>query len=429
MQDNYLKKYYILLYIYAASFAVYSVSALFKLNMDSILRMPFLNIRYIDFIILYIALSALKDLFTGKYSLQKNAVNKFIILFVLYEIYLLIKSLSFQDQDFVSVFAIFLSSISILSLFDLSNKKISFENIKPIIIFASIASLILFFDVMIRLFGLRFGYSYQAFQGRIELDVGSYEKSISNTCLASIVFIYSVNLKVFKIKKIYKYFLLLGIISLIITTIIAFGRGILFTWVVLLFYYAIEGNIKARIKRIITGFLFVIFITSSLGGILTTLGYNPLEKITNLLEFTLNYEDPGWDKGRGRAREKALNYWEENPILGNGYYNSFNNYLELPHNFFVSSLATRGIMGTSIITIIIVICYRNSIKLWKLTKNLKSEEKITIHSLIVSAWLWLIPLMTQEIFAERYSTSVQFVYLGLIQGLYNYYKEKKVELD
>lgn len=424
-----LKKYYLLLYVYAFSFLMYSVSALFKLNMNTILRIPFTNIRYIDLIIAIIILNFLINLFVRQKKIKFNYLQILIFVFLVNEIIIFIQTLGMHNQDFNSIFAIFISSLSIFFIIDISSLKLSYKDIKPITVFAGIASIFLLFDNLVRLFGSNKGISYAAFKGRLELDVGEYVLTISGVCLYSVVTIYSFIYSKFEIKKKYKFFLILGVIAFIIQTVISFGRGYLAIWGILLFYFLIEGNLSNKIKNIILGIAITLGLSLLLSNTLTSLGYNPIEKLTDLVNYTLNYEDPAWEKGRDIARAGAIAYWEENPIFGQGYIDFYNNYLALPHNFFVTSLVTRGIFGTLILTLILIICYRNSIRLWKLTKNINPEQKTVIHCLIITAWIWIVPLMTQEIFIERYSTSAQFVYLGMIQGLYNYYINIKNEKE
>jgi len=44
--------------------------------------------------------------------------------------------------------------------------------------------------------------------------------------------------------------------------------------------------------------------------------------------------------------------------------------------------------------------------------------------LVITAFLWLVPALTQEIQTERYSSSIQYIFFGAIIKINDYYKRQ-----
>ena len=396
--------------------------------MDAALRIPIINLRYLDAAIILFFLVFLYDLFE-KFFLKKSEkltfLQKLIILYLIFEIFNFFRSLNVKGEDFNSTFGMLSISLIIIILFELSETKINVNNLSFLFNFLIIASIILSIDSIATLLGLTYGFSTVDSLGRVMLNPMGFKNVISNTTLFTIVISYSVKYYNLDLKKIQKYILIIGLIILSVFLVLSFHRGTLYVWIFSILYVVFEGKGSTRIKNIIIIIFVAIFLFSLIGDYLSVLGYNPLSKLEEIFQFSTDIYRPGWDKGRAWAQAQAIELWKDDIFFGKGYLNYFEYNAAAPHNFFITSLVTRGIIGTIIITTIISIAYYKSILLWKLTATFKIKDKTMIRSLIFASWLFLIGMMTQEAFNEKYTLSAQYIYWGLICGLYNFYSQEK----
>jgi O-antigen ligase len=228
---------------------------------------------------------------------------------------------------------------------------------------------------------------------------------------------------------------LVMLVYLFVSLVGAWHRGLLATWFIVIVFVVFQGSrlsFSGLGPRALKGALALCVVI--ILGYTVFEGYfsNATRTIEKLARFTVSIDQSGWDKGRLYVQAIAITKWKERPLFGYGY-EDLQRYLPLrasaAHNFFVTSLFHRGLVGTLLIVSIFVICYARSIKLWKLSKHLEPREALLNKILVLAAWLWIIPLMTQEVMWERYSTSIQYVYFGFIVGLVNYYERKAENLE
>jgi len=398
--------------------------------MDNLLRIPFLNIQYLDAVLLIFTVVFLKDLADRAFSKESkklSTIQVLILIYLILEIWNFFRSLGVRGEDFNSTFGMFLVSLSIILLFELSETTFESNNLKFLMNFVIFASIILSIDSIATLLGLTYGFSFavEGYGGsRVMLDPTGFKNTVSNATLLTLVISYSVKYKNFDLSKTKRYILIGGLIILSIGLVLSFHRGTLYIWMLAICYVFFEGKGKSRMKNFFSIIIIAIFLFAFFGDYLTALGYNPLTSIIKTFRFSTDIYNPSWDKGRAWAQEQAIQLWKDDIFFGKGYLNYYEYNAALPHNFFITSLVTRGLIGTAIITSIIVIAYYKSILLWKLTSNMQIKEKSIIRSLIFASWLFIIGMMTQEAFNERYCLSAQYIYWGLIYGLYNYYSKK-----
>ena len=183
----------------------------------------------------------------------------------------------------------------------------------------------------------------------------------------------------------------------------------------------------SHVFRKILGMALLICICYFLfGNILREKGYDPIEKLTETAQFAIDVNNADWGKGRSIPREYAIDTWKKQIWTGVGYTNLY--YYGMPegiataHNFIITSLFHRGVVGTFIYLFILFLLFRNSIKLWRMLRKENSNENDMFKLLIIASFFWLIPFWTQEVIWEKYSLSIQFMYLGIIT---NIYKQKK----
>jgi O-antigen ligase len=163
------------------------------------------------------------------------------------------------------------------------------------------------------------------------------------------------------------------------------------------------------------------------GKTLAQKGYDPIEKVTQIAEFALDKNNPDWDKGRSLSRKYALDAWEKNPWIGVGY-DDLSNY-GLPegwgtaHNFVITSIFHRGIIGTFLYLLILFLLYRDGVYYWITSRKEHSDESNVMKLLIIVTFSWLIVFWTQEIIWEKYAMALQLFFMGLIS---NYYKQPVV---
>lgn len=422
----------LILYIYALSYSTYFLSALFKFNMNEILRIPLLNIRYIDFSLLIIFFIFVKDLLNKQFSRGKKKLSFFqilILFYLIFELWNLYRSFGEFGNDFFSSFALFLSSLSIVSMFMLSESSIEANDLKFLINFIVFAGIVLSIDGISKFLGLSFGFSYAAEGGRVMFETTGFKNNILNSALFNLVLPFSIMYKNFDLNKKKRIILIISLLILAIAVVLAFARGDLYVWIFTIIFAVLQGETKSKFKNILVILFVGILLFTILSDYLNVLGYNPFTKLNETFEYSIDVNNPAWDKGRAVAQARALQKWKEDIFFGKGYVSYYYTNNISPHNFFITSLLIRGLIGTILLTIILIIAYSKSILLWRRIKYIGNKDKSFIKTLIFSSWLWLIPLMTQESFTERYSVSAQFIYLGIICGLNNFYSQKRDKLN
>ncbi len=265
---------------------------------------------------------------------------------------------------------------------------------------------------------------------RVGLQVIGSKESIYTYGLVNIVYAFGIYYIQKNINLWQKLILIVAILSVYISLVYAFRRGTLVSLGIITIYSIISSKkAKQGIVTLIGLFIMLGGCYLIFGDILRQKGYDPIEKITETAQFATDIHNPDWDKGRFRSQEIALNAWKKNIWAGAGYDELY--HYGLPedvataHNGIITSLFQGGIIGTLLMLSITLYFYINSFKLWNILIRVKSYEREVIKLLIVISVLWIIPFMTEEQLREKYSLSIQFLYLGLLNNIYLQIKKKK----
>jgi O-antigen ligase len=218
-----------------------------------------------------------------------------------------------------------------------------------------------------------------------------------------------------------------------LSLVFSFARGDLFTVFMISVIYIVVFS-KQVVQIFIQAFTLATLLVAFylvFGSTLRAKGYDPVEKIVETVTFALDVDNPDWDKGRSLSRAYATDSWNKHVWTGVGYDALYNHGGDLEigtaHNFIITSLFHRGIIGTSIYLLIVVLLFRNSIKLWFLLRRENSYENDMYKLLIISSFFWLVPFWNQEVIWEKYSLSIEFIYLGIITNVYLQKRKQQAE--
>jgi O-antigen ligase len=218
-----------------------------------------------------------------------------------------------------------------------------------------------------------------------------------------------------------------AVLSIYGSMAITFHRGTLFTVLVITLYFILSSGKVLKIVGSMAGIFVLVGVGYLLfGSTLASKGYDPIAKIMETAAFTADVSNPEWDKGRSISQGYAIAAWKKNFWLGAGYdellHYGLPQEIATAHNGFITSLFHRGVLGTTLLILIFVILFKTAVGLWRICKRGGTEDDDMAKLLVMSAFFWIIPFLTQEALWEKYSMSVQYVYLGLITNLY---KQKK----
>ncbi|MEJ7830183.1 MAG: O-antigen ligase family protein, partial [Segetibacter sp.] len=260
---------------------------------------------------------------------------------------------------------------------------------------------------------------------RVQLDVEGQKESIYTAVLLSFVYTFSLYFVQHESKLWEKGLFLSAILSIYLALITSFSRGDLVTIILISIIYVMVFSRKVTQAMIKVSTLMVMLVGFYLifGNILREKGYDPIEKISQTAEFAADVDNPGWDNGRSLSRSYALDAWGRNLWTGVGYDVLFHwglpEEVATAHNFIITSLFHRGIVGTLIYLLILFLLFQNSARLWFLLNKEDSFQNDILKLLIIASFFWLIPFWNQEVIWEKYSLSVQFMYFGLITNIYS----------
>jgi hypothetical protein len=422
-------KYSILFYIFLFVVIAASLASIIGINVQSIYRIPFINIRWIDVAIIVIVVSYFTRIQVREKLLSNN---RFIVnlcyVYLLYSIYQLAKS--WQMTDVNSQISHFICTLSIFIIIDLSTFKIDkkeiIQFIRKFAIYSSIALIVSNFVLLYSFISGKIIFTDSGI--RIALDITGKKESVYAEVIIGLVYnfgLYAIQNKSKNWEKL-KILFIVAVISIYVALVFSYARGILFmigasTGIYMLVFS--KNLVKALIQVFSLSLILVIFYFM-FGKTLGQKGYDPVEKITEIVKFTMDVKNPEWDKGRSISRKYATDAWKENFWTGNGYDDLYNHGLPptvaTAHNFVVTSLFHNGVIGTVIYLLIMILLFRNSVRLWRLLNTEDDYSRDTIKLLIISSFFWLILAMTQEAYWEKHSLSIEFLYLGLIT---NYYKQ------
>jgi len=436
LKNKSLFLYYFLISAYFFAVIATSVGSLLNINIQDFYRIPIIKIKIIDIAIIFILISFTSKIIRTK--IQINKINKilglFIILFVFFTLINLL--LTFGKIEFDAQIGFLLALLCVVIFYDfqqnLDIKKLS--RFVTFIVIASAFSLLIYnFNLLAGLY-TGTGIAIEKTGGGERLlfiNIGMKE-TIGTLPLISIVLFGTLNFSDLKIKYKNFYFIIMIIstLSLFISLIFSFHRGMLFT-ILLTFLYDLffyKGKFKSQIfvKIAIVSFLFLIVIYI-FENILYLKGFKPIQNLIDTFYYAIDIENPEWDKGRSISRALALQVWSNNLLIGIGlvYLDKYTGMYQLAtaHNFFITSLLHNGIIGTFLYVSIFLVVYYCLYKLFKVRNQLKIYNLSFIANLIIiSGITWLIPFLVQEVIFERYSLSFQYVILSISIFLYNFIK-------
>ncbi len=429
-----MRKYEVLIFVYLVSVVSSSIANFNGIDVQILYRVPFLNVRWIDVAILIIPLSIL---FTPtNYRKIKNDSIIFLCLAYLgFETFQLIRTWGVTDSSWQ--ISGFIATLCYIILIDLSILNISQQRIflflKYLIFWGTIALII---DNSYLIYSFFTGnVIFTDLAIRVDIDVLGAKETVSTAVLTPLV--YAFGLYFIKHENILwkKLIYLAAIFSILITLVLTIKRGELFTLalITIIYIFAFSSNAVQLMSKLF-GVVFLVFIFLLLfSNTLQKKDYDPVEKIIQIAEFSVDVDNPDWEKGRSIPIEFAISAWKKNRLIGVGYNDLYN--FGLPkgmgaaHNFIVASLFQRGIIGTGIYILILGILFGNSINLWFLLRREKSLQNDMFRILIVVSFFWLVPAMTQDVIWEKYSLSVLFIYLAIIRNIYIQRRELMMNKD
>jgi O-antigen ligase len=259
----------------------------------------------------------------------------------------------------------------------------------------------------------------------VNIDVMGTKETVSTVVLTPLVYLFGLHFIQVKTKPWEKIIYIGAILSIYATLVITFSRGNLLTILLLsILYIAIFGKkINHALSKTIGLCIILGVAYFLLAETFQKKGYDPLEKLIETAQFAIDVDNPDWDKGRSISREYATKVWENNYWTGAGYKSLY--FYGMPetiataHNFIITSLFHRGIIGTCIYLSILSILFLNCIKLWRLLNGTNDLENDIFKFLILTSFCWFIPFWQQEVIWEKYSLSIQFLYLGIITNIYS----------
>ncbi len=420
-----MAKYKFLAIVYLFSVSATAISSLSGLDIQSLYRVPFTSFRWIDISIVAIIGSFFYSLTTRSDVVSKSGlIVSLCFIYLVFETFQLLKSWQLNDKQ--SQISWFICTLNFFILIDLAFFEIDKGKvIRFLKVLALCGAVALIITNMATFYSFLKGqaliYDYSL---RVLLDVEGQKESIYTTVLLSFVYTSSLYFVQHESKLLEKGLFLTAILSIYLSLITSFSRGDLATIVLISIIYVIvfSRKVTQAILKVSALTIMLVVFYLMFGGVLREKGYDPIEKISQTVEFATDVDNPAWDNGRSLSRSYALDAWERNLWTGVGYDVLFHwglpEAIGTAHNFIITSLFQRGIIGTSIYILILLVLFNNSVRLWLLLGTEESAENDVIKLLIIASFFWLIPFWNQEVIWEKYSLSIQFMYLGLITNIY-----------
>lgn len=417
-------KYIILISIYLISVVASSIANSIGGNVQNFYRVPGVDIRWMDLVILLITASFFYHITSKSLKLKHTGgIVGLCVLYLLFESVQLYRSWGMYDAT--SQLSHFLCTLSLFIMIELSTNAIPIPNIvKFLRLFAILGAVVLSISNYYLIYSFITGnVVFEDLDIRVALEVEGSKETVYSTVLMPLV--YSIGLYVLPRrgnvweKAVY----IMAILSIYASLALTFHRGTLVTVVVISFYFIIRsGKFHQLIVKVAGVILMMATCYLMLGSMLSKKGYDPIDKIVETAKFSVDVKNPDWDKGRSISQDYALKAWHKNIWFGAGY-DELLNYglpetIATAHNGFITSAFHRGIVGTIILMLVLGSGFMYSYKLWFLLKYRQGYEDDIIRLLIMTAAFWIIPFMTQEALWEKYSLCIQYMYFGLIINIY-----------
>jgi hypothetical protein len=428
---NRILKYKFLAFVYLISVLSSSIANSIDIDVQAVYRVPAFGIRWIDLAIIFVISDFCIEM-NNKYATRLNGSSVLVALcfvFLSFELFQLIRSWQMADTSWQ--IAGFLCTLSIFTVIDLATFRVP-----PEVIFSFLRRYAFWGAIVMAISNAYLFYAFlngkvlvensDSDINRVSIDIINSKETVYTYVLTPFVYAFSLHFLTVKSKVSEKIIYSGAIVSILAAQVYLFERGTLFmlTCITCYFIFALNKKKKGLIVAI-AGLSMVIAIAYfSFADVLREKGYDPVEKLVGAAEFAADVNNPEWDKGRHIPREYALSAWEDHRWIGVGY-DELHNYglpagINTAHNFVITSLFHRGVIGTFLYLLILFILFNNGFQLWKILRREKTEENELIKLLIIVAFCWLVTFWTQEAHWEKYSLSVEFLYLGLIT---NYFRQ------
>jgi hypothetical protein len=366
-----MPKYKFLTLVYLFSVSAAAIATLSRINIQSIYRVPFSSFRWIDISILIIIGSFIYSLAHNLNIIKKNGtIVSLSLIYLLFETFQLVRTWGNNDLNYqVSGF---LCTLNFFILMDLSIFKIKKDKILPFLKFFALAGAVALIVVnMITFYSFMSGRVIITDDNyRIGLDAEGQSETVYTTVLISYVYSFGLYFIQHESKTWEKILFLSAIISIYLSLVYSFARGDLFTiaFITVIYIIVFSKKVQHAVLQVFTIIFLMVVFYLIFGSSLREKGYDPIEKISQTAEFAVDVNDPNWEKGRSIPRGYAIASWKKNIWTGSGYDVLYHHgsYEEVgsAHNFIITSLFHRGIIGTTIYLIILLLLFTNAIKLW-----------------------------------------------------------------
>ena len=423
-------KYKFLAFVFIYIVAATSFASLLDVNVQAIYRVPLINIRWIDIAILTVIFIYLnKPLIAEREFLNNRVIINLSYIYLLYMVIELAKSWGLTDIN--TEISHFFCTLSIFIIIELSTFKIDKQEIVSFVKnFAYLSCFALIIKNFVVLYSFISGrIIFTDSDIRVAIEFTGEKESVYVEVIIALVYLFGLytiqNKKTGWNTK--KLVFLVAIISIYVSLVFSFGRGMVFMIAAstLIYILVFSKKIANAFIQIFSVLLILMVFYFAFGSALRQRGYDPIDRITQIVKFAADVNDPNWDKGRSLSRYYAIKAWKEHLWTGSGYDNLSNHGLPpdvaTAHNFVITSLFHTGIIGTFLYLLILFYLFRNSIKIWKHLNKEDSESNDVMKLLIITSFFWLIVAWTQEAYWEKHSMCIEFLYLGLIT---NYYKQE-----
>lgn len=416
--------YWVVAAIYLIALVSSSLANYWSGNVQAFYRVPILNIRWIDVSILIVIADYFYKLTSRSFKLKNTGLLQFLCFtYLIFESFQFYRTWGVEDPS--AQLSHFLCTLALFIIIDLSTFSLPLQKIITFLEQFTIwgAAVILISNLYLLYSFVSGNIVFEDLGIRVALDVLGSKETVYPFVLTPFVYAFGL----FFIQRpgsLFKKILFIGaILSIFASMVITFERGTLVTIVIITLYFIMSSaKVPQMLLKISVITLLIVFCYLIFGDILASKGYDPIKKIVQIAEFSTDVKNPDWDKGRSISQSYALKAWGKNFWFGAGYDNLY--HYGLPedvataHNGVITSLFQRGVIGTIILMTILILLFKNAISLWVIIPRGDNYEDNMIKLLILVSLVWIIIFMTQEALWEKYSLSVQFIYLGFITNCY-----------
>lgn len=418
-----MAKYKFLAVIYLVSLVSYSVANLIGADVQNFYRIPFLSVKWIDVAILLVICGYFYNAATHVTKLKGTGlIVTLCFIYLIFESFQLYRSWGLHDA--ASQTSRFICTLSLFIVIDLSSYTLSIEKIVSFLKKYAIAgAVVLFISNIYLLYSFFKGNTvFEDLDIRVALEVVGSKETVYSTVLTPFVYAFGLYFIQWSEKFWVRIVFLCAILSIYLSMIITFYRGTFVTILLITLYFLFIGKFKQTVVKAVgivalMGIVYLFF-----GDTLAKKGYDPIQKIEEVAKFTTDVNNPDWDKGRSVSQEYAIKAWKKNFWIGAAYDELLHYGLPLnvatAHNGFITSLFHRGVLGTLLLVLILVLLFKYSVNLWFVLNFENNHESDMIRLLVMVSFFWIISFMTQEALWEKFSLCIQYMYLGLICNIY-----------